>query len=146
MSDQDSARYSGSCACGSVTFQIQGDALAVRQCWCGHCQKLATGGPTHNVVFMADHIAVTGAVASNAHVADSGNELTWFFCAGCGTQLFGRSSEWPDMRVVRLGSIDQPHKLEPTMAIWTSGAPNWARFDPAMEQYPREASQTPPQD
>ena len=135
MTDSES-RFSGSCACGAVTFRIAGEPFAVRQCWCRHCQKLAAGGPTHNAFFPADAIAVTGTVASNAHRADSGNELTWYFCPACGTQLFGSSSARPQMRAVRLGSLDHAHDLEPTAAIWLQEAPAWVKIDPAMEQYP----------
>ncbi|KTE20091.1 aldehyde-activating protein [Sphingopyxis sp. H050] len=137
--------YSGSCACGAVRFEIAGDPLAVRQCWCRHCQKLAAGGPTHNAFFMADAISVTGTLASNAHAADSGNELTWYFCPSCGTQLFGSSSARPQMRAVRLGSLDPVHGLEPTAAIWVQEAPAWVTIDPALEQHPAQPPPPPSQ-
>ncbi|WP_422060355.1 GFA family protein [Sphingopyxis sp.] len=141
----ESKSYTGGCACGAVTYRIDGDPMAVRQCWCRHCQKLSTGGPTHNAFFMADAIAVDGTLASNAHAADSGNELSWYFCASCGTQLFGASSARPQMRAVRLGSLDQAHELQPTAAIWVQEAPGWVRIDPAMEQHPAQPPAPPPQ-
>ncbi|MBL8649595.1 MAG: GFA family protein [Sphingopyxis sp.] len=145
MAESESG-FSGSCACGAVTYRIAGEPFAVRQCWCRHCQKLAGGGPTHNAFFMADAITVTGTVASNARGADSGNELTWYFCPGCGTQLFGASSARPQMRAVRLGSLDQAHDLRPSAAIWLQEAPAWVSIDPALEQHPAQPPTPPPSD
>lgn len=136
MADANGKSYSGSCACGAVTYRVDGEPLAVRQCWCRHCQKLSTGGPTHNAFFRADAIAAEGAIASNVHAADSGNQLTWYFCPACGTQLFGASSARPEMRAVRLGSLDRSHEFEPTAAIWVQEAPAWVKFDPALERHP----------
>lgn len=130
--------YTGRCACGSVKVRIDGAALAVRQCWCKHCQKIAAGGPTHNAIFLTGDIAVEGVTASDSYVADSGNILTRSHCPACGTPLFSGSSARPQMRVVRLGVLDQPHDLKPTMAIWTGEAPDWAIIDPAMEQFPAQ--------
>jgi hypothetical protein len=48
----------------------------------------------------------------------------------------GQSSARPDMRAIRLGIIDQPHDLEPQIAIWLDDAPEWATIDPALERFP----------
>ncbi len=126
--------FTGSCACGAVGVQIQGQPLTVRECWCRQCQKLASGGPTRNGIFLTADIAMSGSVASNSRIAASGNELTWSFCAACGTQLSGASSARPEMRAVRLGFLDD-HGLTPTVAIWTSEATAGTIINPAIEQY-----------
>lgn len=135
--------YTGRCSCGAVEVRIDGEALAVRQCWCGRCQKIAAGGPTHNAIFRTDEIVVDGVLASDSYIADSGNTLTRSHCPICGTPMFSASSARPQMRVVRLGVLDQPHDLKPTMAIWTSEAPAWATIDPAMERYPAQPPAPP---
>jgi len=137
--------YTGRCDCGAVEVRIDGEPIAVRQCWCRRCQKIAAGGPTHNAIFSTDDIVVDGVTASDSYIADSGNTLTRSHCAACGTPMFSGSSARPQMRVVRLGVLDQPHGLKPTVAIWTSEAPEWAVFDPAMAQFPAQppAPQTP---
>lgn len=129
--------YAGSCACSAVEIRIEGEPVAVRQCWCRQCQKLAAGGPTHNGIFFTADIALTGVVASNSRVAASGNELTWSFCPACGTQLYGTSSARPEMRAVRLGLLDE-HGLEPTVAIWVDEAPAGTVLNPALAQYPAQ--------
>ena len=58
--------FTGRCGCEAVTLRIDGEPLAVRQCWCRRCQKIAAGGPTHNAIFRTDAITVEGEMASDS--------------------------------------------------------------------------------
>ncbi|MBL0914823.1 MAG: GFA family protein [Sphingopyxis sp.] len=135
----------GRCSCGAVEVRIDAEPLAVRQCWCRRCQKIAAGGPTHNAIFPTDSIVADGVTASDSYVADSGNTLTRSHCPACGTPIFSASSARPQLRVVRLGVLDQPHGLKPTAVIWTSEAPEWAIFDPSTEQFAGQPPAPTPQ-
>lgn len=133
----------GRCSCEAVTLRIDGEPLVVRQCWCRRCQKIAAGGPTHNAIFRTEAITVEGEVASDSYLADSGNTLTRWHCPTCATPLLAGSSARPEMRVVRLGVLDPPHELKPTIAIWTSEAPDWAIIDPTMQAFPAQPPAPP---
>lgn len=126
---------SGRCACGAITARIEGDPVAVRQCWCRQCQQVAGGGPTHNAMFATADVRLSGELATYAYVAASGNTLTHSFCPRCGTPVMAQSSARPQFRTIRLGFLEPGHGLAPQMAIWTGDAPPWARFDPALEQH-----------
>lgn len=142
------APYSGRCACGQVSLRIESEPLALRQCWCRQCQQVSTGGPTNNALFPAEGFHLEGRLHSHAYVAASGNSLTRHFCPDCGTPVMAGSSARPNVRVVRLGVLDEGHGLRPTMAIWTDEAPDWAVFDPGMERCARQPAppSLPPQD
>ena len=137
------SRYTGRCACGSITAVINGEALVVRQCWCRQCQKIAAGSPTTNAMFATEALALEGILSSNSYVAASGNVLTQHFCGQCGTPVMGQSSARPQFRVIRLGFLDMPHDLAPAAAIWIEDAPAWACIDPALETFPRQAPPPP---
>lgn len=131
--------YTGRCSCGQISLSISGEPAVARQCWCRHCQQIATGGPTHNAMFRTEDVAVTGQLASTSYVADSGNTLTAWFCPGCGCHIYAQSSARPHFRTVRLGVLDRPHGIRPQMIIWTAEAPEWAVFDPALTRFPGSA-------
>ncbi|WP_420382634.1 GFA family protein [Novosphingobium sp.] len=135
--------YTGKCACGAVTLQIDAKPLATRQCWCRQCQAIAAGGPTTNAIFPADAVAIEGTLGTSSWNADSGNTLTFHFCAACGSQVYGQSSARPTMKTVRFGVIDQPHDLAPSAVIWTEDAPPWAVFDPTLELFARQPPAPP---
>ena len=135
--------YSGGCACGQVTLRIVAEPMAVRQCWCRQCQRIAAGGPTHNAMFRTEDVTLDGELATHCYVAASGNTISQSFCAACGTPVMGQSSARPQFRVIRLGALDQPHDLRPQMAIWLDDAPAWAVIDPSLEQFPRQPPPPP---
>ncbi len=129
------APYSGRCNCGAVSLAISAEPIAMRQCWCRRCQKIAVGGATNNAIFAADAITIEGTLAETSYVAASGNTLTHAFCPGCGVQVIGKSSGRPAFNVVRLGVLDDGHGLRPTAAIWTAEAPAWAVIDASLETH-----------
>lgn len=130
--------YTGRCNCGKVTLAIEGEPVATRQCWCRQCQRLAMGGPTHNAMFLTEHVAIDGELASSTYRAASGNDITRWFCPACGNSVYGQSSARLQFRAVSFGLLDQPHGLRPQSAIWTDEAPDWAVLDPDLEQFPRQ--------
>lgn len=136
--------YTGQCACGAATLQIDAEPVAVRQCWCRHCQKIAGGSASNNAIFPADAVRFTGALQSGSWTADSGNTLTYWFCPDCGTQAYAQTSARLQFKTVRLGFLDAPHDLAPGAIIWTDAAPGWAVFDPELEQWPQQPPPPPP--
>ena len=138
--------YTGQCACGAVTATIAGKPVQVRQCWCRQCRRIAAGSPTTNAMFVADDVAVEGALSNTSYVATSGNTLTQHFCSSCGTPVMAQSSARPQIRTLRIGFLDEPHDLRPQMAIWTEEAPQWACIDPELERFPRQPPAPPTPD
>lgn len=138
------APYTGRCACGAVTATIKGEPLAVAQCWCRQCQKLAGGAATVNARFDADDIEVTGELASYGYTAASGNAYTQMFCPGCGNPVMAKTSGRPNARTFRVGFLDEGHGLKPTMSIWLSEAPDWAVVDPSIDQHQEQPPIPPP--
>lgn len=121
----------GSCLCGAVKYRVAGEALVARICWCRSCQKVSANG-TVNAIFPGDAIVVSGDMACFASRADSGNEIFRYFCPACGCHLFATSSARPQLRVLRVGTLDDPSSIRPQLNIWTSSAPAWACLDPAL--------------
>ncbi len=127
----------GSCLCGAVRYQVRGAPLVARICWCRACQKISGNG-TANAIFPADAIAVDGAPRVFLRRADSGNEIASHFCAACGCHLFAGSSASPQFRVVRLGTLDDPSSIRPSINMWAASAPAWANLDPDLAAEARQ--------
>ncbi|HKE93207.1 MAG TPA: GFA family protein [Povalibacter sp.] len=127
----------GRCLCGAVNFKLANDPLAARICWCRDCQHLSANG-TANLLVAADALTVSGVLSEYVKTAASGNQVTLQFCQTCGTHLFAKSAARPQFRVVRVGNLDEPSSIQPTMNIWAESAPDWACFDPALERVERQ--------
>jgi hypothetical protein len=133
--------------CGAVRYKVTGEPLVARVCWCRVCQKIAGNGTT-NAIFYAAAIEVSGAMNSFVSTADSGNEITRYFCPNCGCHLFASSAASPELRVLRLGTLDDPSSIAPQFNIWLSSAPHWAFIDTSLESALRQSApvqrQAPP--
>lgn len=123
----------GRCLCGKVQFKLSAEPQMARVCWCRDCQHLASNG-TVNALVPADALSVSGEVAEFRKLAASGNELTRQFCPNCGSQLFAYSSARSQLRVVRIGNLDNPSSVAPIMNIWASSAPDWACMDASLQR------------
>lgn len=121
----------GRCLCGAVQYRVQGEPLVARICWCQVCQKISANG-TVNAMFPTSALGVSGETAHYSSVADSGNVITREFCPRCGCHLYAGSSANPHVRVLRIGTLDDPSSVRPTLNIWTASAPAWACLDPAL--------------
>lgn len=133
---------SGRCLCGAVHFTLSGEPLTTRICWCRDCQHLAGNG-TVNALFRTEQFAATGTLAQYTSKADSGNLITRFFCPNCGVHIYAQSSARPQMRVVRVGNLDDPSSLRPNANIWVTSAPAWACMDAALERIGNQPAPPP---
>jgi len=116
-----------------VSFTIAADPLVVRVCWCRDCQHLAANGSV-NMLIPTSALTISGALSEHTKAANSGNEITREFCPQCGTHLFARADARPQFRVVRVGNLDNPSSVRPSMNIWAASAPSWACLDMALER------------
>jgi hypothetical protein len=127
----------GKCLCGAVRFRLSAEPVATRICWCRDCQHLAANG-TVNILVPTAALDIDGQTSEYTSAADSGNTMRRRFCPTCGSSLFANSSARPQFTVVRVGALDDPSSVKPTMNIWTSSAPTWACLDPTLEQVERQ--------
>lgn len=127
----------GRCLCGAVHYRLTAEPIAVRVCWCRDCQRLSANG-TVNALVPTPALEVAGAMSEVTNTADSGNQIRRRFCVICGTHLFANSSARPQFTVVRVGTLDDPSSVQPTVNIWLQSAPSWACPDPSLERVEKQ--------
>ncbi len=130
----------GGCLCGAVRFEVAGEPVAIRACWCRVCQYIGTGSGTVNAVFASDGLAVTGETRALEGVADSGVAMTRRFCPKCGTHLFSNAAARPHQVVIRVGALDDPASFAPQATIWVSAAPPWACISEDLPKFEGQAA------
>ena len=132
------APYTGHCFCGQVSYSIAADPVGARMCWCRDCQYIASGSATVNVLFPDDAVTFSGEITVIEKIADSGNTMHRGFCPVCGSQMYSRTVQPPGAPIrIRAGTLDDTELMPPQSVIWTSSAPAWAVFDPALPAFPK---------
>lgn len=118
-------RFTGGCLCGRVRFEAKGRPYRVGLCHCLDCRK------HHGALFHASAIFPAGAVTvSGAPRSYRGR----FFCADCGSPVFGRSGDEVELN---LGAFDAPDQFRPTYELWTIRREAWLPPFPLAHRYDR---------
>ncbi len=96
--------HAGSCLCGAVTFQVEGELKAPDACHCSQCRR------------QSGHYWVSTNVPTSALTVDGADRVTWYqstekvrrgFCSTCGSFLFWDPLEH-DVIAVAMGAFDKP--------------------------------------
>ena len=127
-----STAYSGSCLCGKVRFEVNGEFESFFLCHCEYCQK-DTGSA---------HAANLFSTSARLHWLCGENDVRTFdlpstrhsksFCATCGSAL-PKLQMHGALLVVPAGSLDCDVSIKPTAHIFVASRANW---DQALEHVP----------
>jgi hypothetical protein len=131
----------GGCLCAAIRYRVSEAPRSVVSCWCRVCQYIGAGSGTVNAVFDASAVSVQGKLAEHLITADSGYVVARRFCPLCGTHVVATSEAFPGVIFVRVGSLDDPESVSPSVTMWASSAPSWASIDAAL---PRMETQPSP--
>lgn len=126
----------GSCACGRVRYEVRGELRGpVTYCHCWRCRK-------HS----GSSFGTTAAVKASELVVVAGSDLlsTWesspgvrrFFASCCGSPIYKRRDDAPEVLGFRLGTLDtDPRRTADVHIEVTSKAP-WVEIRDSLPQQP----------
>lgn len=121
-SNERPAEVSGGCSCGAVRYVLDAPPNVVAVCHCSDCRRAAGAPAVAWLILPATaYRVVAGQPAS--HV--SSPPVVRTFCAACGTPLTYRHSDSPDRIDVTLGSLDDPERYPPTIAVFEDEKLSW---------------------
>ncbi|WCM29092.1 GFA family protein [Sphingomonas sp. QA11] len=94
-------------------------------CHCLDCQTWSGSAFTEQGVVREDSIAATGPIVDYRFTSPSGSQSHQRLCGTCHTRLWNTNSARPGIAVVRAGTFDASHMIEPRLHIWTSRKQPW---------------------
>ncbi|MEO1106934.1 MAG: GFA family protein [Pseudomonadota bacterium] len=124
--------YSGSCLCGSVAFEIDGELSPPSACHCGQCRK-QSGHVWASTWTHEDNLSFT-----------ANDTLKWFeasdiarrgFCGACGSFLFWQHKD-EDTISISMGAFDAPTGLHLARHIFVADKGDYYEI---RDDLPREA-------
>jgi hypothetical protein len=125
MSSPSKSFAKGSCRCTSVTLTITNRPKMMVQCHCLDCQAFSGAGHSSLAYFEVDYVDISGECVDYSVTTDNGAEMTRSFCPTCGSRLFGRNSERPDLLAVNIGCLENSDWFEPKAILYTSRRHDW---------------------
>jgi hypothetical protein len=123
----------GSCLCGSVTFQVAGSVRELVSCHCSECRKAY--GSAFGVIAVCESKAFTytnGEEHISAFVQSA--NVTRRFCKRCGSQLPIREDEHP-LVGIPAGLINEDLAMSISEHIFVGSKADWWSFDETSPRY-----------
>lgn len=108
----------GGCQCGEHTYVVKSKPFVAYTCHCKECQKLSASAFNTCMQIPTESFEMEHAASSRTRIADSGNSLTTWFCANCGTALYSINSARPSITTVYVGSLSKPEDILVNAHIW----------------------------
>ena len=128
--------YIGGCTCGAVRYEISAEPVRSFQCQCRDCQRDTGGGHASVAVFPRAAMQVSGDVTEHLRTADSGAGKQKGFCGKCGSPIYNKPQNVPDLIGVYVGTLDDASRFKPQMVMFASRGHRWDQLDPAIPTVP----------
>lgn len=135
--------YTGSCLCGSVSYEIRGDAKSFFHCHCKRCRKATGTGHASNIIIVNPESAkwLSGEDLLRSYRVAEAKRFRNVFCSACGSPMPRFA---PDLKlaVIPAGTLDSAPPLAPTARIFCDSRAEWSCHDdsvPTFDQYPAQA-------
>jgi hypothetical protein len=127
-------KHHGSCLCGGIHYEIDGDLGPVTWCHCTRCRK---GNGTAFLIVSTIEAAKFRFTEGAELVAEyeSSPGVTRTFCRRCGSPLYGQRDSLPGVLRLRPGSLDTPYDGSAGQHIFVADKADWFAIAGDAPQY-----------
>jgi hypothetical protein len=94
-------------------------------------------------MFPEPGVRLRGNVGTFELVSEAGNTVTRFFCATCGSPLFGKNTGMPGFMTVMAGTLDKADDLVPQVAIFARTRYPWDVMDSGLASFDAQPAWKP---
>jgi hypothetical protein len=124
--------FEGGCTCRHVRYRIKSRPLFVHCCHCSWCQRETGSAFALNAMVEADRVELTsGEVELVDTPSASGKGQKIWRCPQCEVALWSNYAGSGDkVRFMRVGTLDEPTALAPTVHIYTRSKQPWVVLPP----------------
>lgn len=128
----------GKCLCGAVQYSLKEDPALVFACHCLDCQNWTGSAFGLFAAFRKSAFEVQGSARTHSSKAESGRDITRYFCGDCGSSLYTTLEKAPGVVVVSVGTLANGRELVPRRHSWTKHRHPWLALDAAVQQFEEE--------
>jgi hypothetical protein len=130
----------GRCTCGDVRYRLTAAPMFVHCCHCRWCQRETGASFALNAMIEADRLVLmAGAAEGVLTPTDSGHGQRIHRCPSCRVALWSHySGSGPNVAFVRVGTLDEPDRVQPDVHIFTASKQPWVQLSdevPAFDEF-----------
>ena len=126
----------GSCLCGEVAFEVEGEPMFMQSCHCTRCRRARGAAHATNIFFKVDQFRWTrGEDQVVSYKVPEAQFYTVAFCSHCGGAL-PRAYPQRGVAVIPAGSLDTDPQMRPQRHIFTNYKAPWFEITDSLPQFP----------
>lgn len=129
--------HTGGCLCGALRYEATGEPAYAGYCYCEDCRKASGSGFIPFMGFPASAVRISGATRQFITKSARGGDAVRNTCPICGSLVFGGVAGKDEWHTIYAGSLDDPSRFHPKMAIFTQGKPHWAVIPEGLAVFER---------
>lgn len=130
-----STPYTGGCLCKAVRYQADGEPSLQGICFCKDCQRASGSFYIPFMSFPRATTRITGEVAPQIVKGGSGKDAVRNFCDSCGAMIFGAPQIDTSIYTIYAGSLDDPARFKPTIAMFARNRPHFFQMPPGLKVF-----------
>src|SRR5215472_10918164 len=144
-------KLTGSCACGSIRYQLLDKPMFVHCCHCDDCQHLTGSAFVLNAIIETRSVKLLRGKSIAVPVPRENGPHDIYRCPKCQTAVWSDYGRRPNLRFVRVGTLDKPSALKPDVHIYTRWKAKWFKLPkrtpslPGLLQHQQALAQGQPQ-
>lgn len=125
---------SGGCLCGGVAFEIEGELEPIQVCHCSQCRKAQGSAFATNIpVSTAAFKLLKGAELLSSFESSPGKQRV--FCTVCGSPLYSKRADLPEVLRVRAGTLDGDLATRPVAHFYYASKANWLTINDDVAKF-----------
>ncbi len=118
-------QVTGSCLCGEVTYQLDGNLGIFQYCHCSRCRKFTGSAHAANILVRLEQFNwLSGRPLIGTYAPAESKHFTTAFCKHCGSSLPWRAKSGKAM-VIPAGTLDVHPGIEPLQNVFRGSAADW---------------------
>ncbi len=134
------APYTGRCMCGAIEYRLNDEPVTYYACHCTDCQKRSGSSFGLSMWVKRASLELTkGEVALQVLAGPDGSPRHQRICANCGVRLWSEPARFPELAVLRPGTLDDAKRFTPVAHIWTRSQLPWVQIPPGAPSYEKQA-------
>ena len=129
-------RISGGCLCGAVRYNSAAEPTLVVVCHCSTCQKNTGSAFSLNIALPRGALTISGDTLATYEDRSGASGKPFFrsFCSRCGSPITGQGDAYPDLVILKAGTLDDPSWVKPQGHIWCVEKQPWVAIEPGVPQ------------
>jgi hypothetical protein len=116
------------CHCGQLRVTAEGEPVRISVCHCLACQQRTGSAFGFQARFPTERVQIEGRHHEYTRVSDDDAEHTFSFCPECGSTVFWRSPDQPELVAVAGGAFADPTFPPPTVEVYESRRQPWVEL------------------